>query len=498
MAQLDPSAPDPSGYLPGCRWRRCLEGGVIFFLTILFVRVMAVEPFGVPTGSMAPTLIGNHRSCPCPRCGFAIAVGEPHLDNGLASEPSEAAAEVDCPNCGYGDISLRGQSMVVGDRLLVDKNVFMLRAPRRWEVAVFRCPCDDSKPYVKRVVGLPGEHIQVHQGDIYANGQLQRKSLDQARALALPVYDQRFVPQPNGWRDRWLQDHVQPWGVEDQAALPVASAQRLRQRVRAQLQGSDLIVDATALPSTYRAWVLYRHRSLDRQAEEVIRDAFCYNASTNQSVALNAVHDFLVECELEVQAGVGWLVCQLTDGSDRVQVELPVGWADRPGRLVAGGCVSPSTGRVSLQAGQRYRLLFAFVDRRVAVGLDGVEICPAIDLPALPARAEVSRPLRLGVQGGLHVRMHGLRLLRDLHYLAVGRHGVKGAYPLGPNDYFVLGDNSANSEDSRWWPMPGVPRANFLGKPFLLHQPSRLSAWTFLGWPLQTRVIDWGRVRWLR
>ena len=37
----------------------------------------------------------------------------------------------------------------------------------------------------------------------------------------------------------------------------------------------------------------------------------------------------------------------------------------------------------------------------------------------------------------------------------------------------MLGDNSANSDDSRSWQIPAVPERNFLGKPFLLHQPSR-------------------------
>ena len=50
---------------------------VIFLVVFLFVRVGFVEPFGVPTGSMAPTLIGNHREAPCPRCSHPVRVGIP-------------------------------------------------------------------------------------------------------------------------------------------------------------------------------------------------------------------------------------------------------------------------------------------------------------------------------------------------------------------------------------------------------------------------------------
>ena len=41
------------------------------------------------------------------------------------------------------------------DFILVDKTAYLPRLPRRWEVAVFHCPADLTKPYVKRVAGLP-------------------------------------------------------------------------------------------------------------------------------------------------------------------------------------------------------------------------------------------------------------------------------------------------------------------------------------------------------
>jgi len=64
---------------------------------------------------------------------------------------------------------------------------------------------------------------------------------------------------------------------------------------------------------------------------------------------------------------------------------------------------------------------------------------------------------------------------------------------LGRGEYFMLGDNSSNSEDSRYWSIPGVPERNILGRPLLLHQPSR---WTTIGgWDVQS--IDWKRVRWI-
>ena len=54
-----------------------------------------------------------------------------------------------------------------------------------------------------------------------------------------------------------------------------------------------------------------------------------------------------------------------------------------------------------------------------------------------------------------------------------GRHGTRSPARLGADEFYVLGDNSGNSQDSREWPHPGVPVGDFLGKPFLVHQPLR-------------------------
>ena len=47
---------------PVSQMRRLVESCVLFVSAILLLRTIGVEPFGVPTGSMAPTLCGNHRA----------------------------------------------------------------------------------------------------------------------------------------------------------------------------------------------------------------------------------------------------------------------------------------------------------------------------------------------------------------------------------------------------------------------------------------------------
>ncbi len=49
-------------------------------------------------------------------------------------------------------------------------------APRRWEIVVFRM---FGKVYIKRLIGLAGEEIELADGDVYIDGELARKTFDE-------------------------------------------------------------------------------------------------------------------------------------------------------------------------------------------------------------------------------------------------------------------------------------------------------------------------------
>lgn len=57
------------------------------------------------------------------------------------------------------------------DRVLVTKFIYRLREPVRGDVVVLRYPRNTQRNYIKRVVGLPGEKIQIKKGVLYANGE---------------------------------------------------------------------------------------------------------------------------------------------------------------------------------------------------------------------------------------------------------------------------------------------------------------------------------------
>jgi signal peptidase I len=62
-------------------------------------------------------------------------------------------------------------TLVEGDYVLINKIAYKVGHPSRGDVIVFRYPpAPDQIPYIKRVVGLQGEHVHIAQGKVYING----------------------------------------------------------------------------------------------------------------------------------------------------------------------------------------------------------------------------------------------------------------------------------------------------------------------------------------
>lgn len=461
---------------------------IVFLIVFLFLRVGFVEPFGVPTGSMAPTLIGNHREAPCPRCGYPVRVGIP-----TTGERAGFFADIPCPNCGK-HVNLSEARDINGDRLLVDKNIYQLRSPRRWEVAVFRCSADLSKPYVKRVVGMPNEEIQIVDGDVFANGELLRKSLREVRETRVPVFDLSYSPNPGGWSPRWF---VYP--PEADARLPRDAGREPSPADDSVLQNGTLTLDASA-GSQQEVRLEYRNVNLDDRREEPIKSGNSYDGGVRRESNLYAVHDFYFKCDVEVIAANpdSTFALRLFDGLDAVSVEVSVGKKATGQVRMTHDKLGPisSAAKVAMEPGSTYTVEFAFVDRRATFALDGKVVTAPADLPVEQKRGEVRRPLQLGARG-CRVVLKNVILDRDIHYTQAGKNGTRTPAKLGPTEYFMLGDNSGNSQDSREWPDPGVPESDFIGKPFLIHQPLKLGGVNVGGRDRAYQTLDWSRLRWL-
>jgi signal peptidase I len=71
----------------------------------------------------------------------------------------------------YTPASSMEPTLRIGDRFLVDLRAFERGAPERGDVVIFRLPRDPSILYMKRIIGLPGDEVQVKGGVVHLNGQ---------------------------------------------------------------------------------------------------------------------------------------------------------------------------------------------------------------------------------------------------------------------------------------------------------------------------------------
>jgi signal peptidase I len=119
---------------------------------------------------------------------------------------------------------VRGQSMEPnfenGDYLIIDEISYYFNEPQRGEVVVFKYPNDPSQRYIKRIVGLPGETIEIKSGQVLIFDQEGSQILDESDYLDSSVQtlgdskvtlskDEYFVLGDN----RYASSDSRRWGV---------------------------------------------------------------------------------------------------------------------------------------------------------------------------------------------------------------------------------------------------------------------------------------------
>jgi signal peptidase I len=75
----------------------------------------------------------------------------------------------------YQPVKVEGTSMMPGledqERIFVNKFVYRWEPIERGDIVVFRYPRDTSKSYIKRVIGVAGDHVRIENGQVYVNGE---------------------------------------------------------------------------------------------------------------------------------------------------------------------------------------------------------------------------------------------------------------------------------------------------------------------------------------
>lgn len=182
--------------------REALETVVFVVVLVLMLKLFVVEAFVIPTGSMAETLYGYKKIVTCPECGFEFPVNASR-----EAEPSGGASAQEttgycCPNCRYETTTGAKDGKFPwssGDRVLVGK---FLSVDDRGHVVVFKFPDEPqtkqtAQNYIKRLVGLPGETVAVHNGDLYVTRALTYPK-DAKSETGEPLY-----PRPADDNDLW-------------------------------------------------------------------------------------------------------------------------------------------------------------------------------------------------------------------------------------------------------------------------------------------------------
>jgi len=462
--------------------RETIESIVIAFVLAFLFRSFEAEAFVIPTGSMAPTLMGEHKDVVCEKCAYQYPAG---------ASMEKLVGATTCPICGH-TMRIEDKSFN-GDRILVSKFAYEFAEPRRWDVIVFKYPGNPKQNYIKRLVGLPNETLKIRHGDIFVRKDkdpqdkefpIERKPPHKLKAMLQAVHDTRHIAQDlvdAGWPSRW-----ETWA-------PPGSAPRCSWTI---LNGGRefQITPGDGEPASAQvAWLRYRHvvpsrrdwleiagleepsndllaeQEWDPRGGQLICDYYAYNdiipsqskriprleqlvgqALVDESAGRvpprerHWVGDLALECDVVVENDRGNLLLDLVEGGRHYQCridvsngqavlsidggEVPFIDKDRS----AGPKLAAST---SVQGPGTYRLRFCNADDQLVLWVNEKVVTftdPASGdaAPTTYANVRDCRPvwtkddpgdlLPLGVGSqGASLRVTRLRVLRDIYYVAV-------------------------------------------------------------------------------
>ncbi len=447
-----------------------------FILAFVF-RAFVMEAFRIPTGSMADTLKGAHFRLRCPQCGYQYDHGFVPTSYGMAEDTIPLGAvsirqQTRCPSCGYNTPAGEKVPVANGDRILVLKCIYQFQEPRRWDVIVFKNPTDPSENYIKRLIGLPGETIEIIDGDIYIDGLIARKPPQVQKELWMPIYDHDFQPvNPNegaGFSEhRW-----QPPFNLDGSSWKINSENPTQLALDCPPGQCSVLTygapSANNFAATYAYDDLYTNNRVPEASDLMVR--FYVNPAGSQGQIGITLSKNGVDYKAWVDLTGYMALAKVGNGQESILARKEVSSPPAPGV---------------------YTLVkFANVDHRLLFDFDGNEL--SFDLGRSPDAMEkgAAPSPRAEIFGAGKLTLSHIALFRDVHY--TGRdssrpiRAVEGSpFQLNQDEFFVLGDNSPNSEDGRWWGQPTVasrgskppragivPRYYLVGKALFVYWPS--------------------------
>ncbi len=490
----------------GFNIKETLTAVVISFTMAFVFRGFVIEGFLIPTGSMAPTLLGKHMEIRDPDTGYTWTVGPWDYINGNPALPplpvqggARGPIRVNDPMTG-APIERPSERLLAGDRLFVLKYLKGVYEPKRWEVVVFKAPHVEPQNYIKRLIGLPGDQIALVDGDVFYAPAGSHTKGEGAEAWAEDVWRIARKPervQREVWRTVFDSFYTPPPGTQERFApsdrfrppwTPGGPGwEGLRESRDYRYTGSGPAVltwDDERYPiDDYTPYNQLRvgPQPFDRELRERTRPIFPVSdvsmrfgiepesgpvsvtgELTARGMEFRAVIDEtgarleMRDAPTATDTDISWRTLDSTDRTGLIRpgrvtdVEFwhvdQALWLFINGDLVCGG---PGAGAYELTPARRVL---------AATGRDLKELLrlnPSVSNSALADTRIYRRPVvRWRFEGGPFT-LHRVGLDRDLFY-QVGRQPTLGGHPdyfptLTGDDYMMCGDNSPSSSDGRFW-----------------------------------------------
>jgi signal peptidase I len=408
--------------------RETVESLVIAFTLALLFRAFEAEAFVIPTGSMAPTLMGRHKDLDCSECDFNFQAGASREEDDqshtlrtelgrvnreierlrrLAADSSAGVQQRDvaqqqvtdleapggklsvlqmrlagkmiasatCPNCGNVMKLIEGEGPSVtyearypsynGDRILVDKFAYDFREPNRWDVIVFKYPEGANTNYIKRLVGLPNELVSIAGGDIWTSRDGQPSTI--ARKPPHVMQAMLQVVHDSNFPASFMQTEGWPSAWTDWADTSVWKSEKNRRQFTATCSaGQSASLRYQRFNPTSDDWKEVRLGMGVRKGvtPELIKDFQAYNAISQGG---HWVGDLAVECTLESKSDSGLIVLDLVDGGQQHFCSIDL--ADGTANLVAASGVT-AVATTPIRGKGSWEVMFTNVDDELRLFVD--------------------------------------------------------------------------------------------------------------------------------
>jgi signal peptidase I len=424
-----------------------LESIIVAFVLAFIFRAFVVEAFVIPTGSMAATLYGAHLEFKCSDCGYDFAVGgDWHL------EPDPV-----CPNCFLPQHVPAALTHYAGDRILVLKFLYDFQPPERWDVIVFHNPNLAEQNYIKRLVALPGETIELVRGDVTINGKIVQKTDAAQDALWMLVHDTRYKPTRRDWHPRWIAD--KEWQPQQDGFVAEKTPAR----------------DKTA-------WVTYQHRDPLGHVSN-IGDFYAYNSTDGRRFSSIACTDLGLRAEVTAGQATSVVTVEMRAYKDTFRFELTADGHEQPTRILLNDKpVAQASGGV-LPVGRPITVEAANVDHKLMLLVGGKRVTPIRSLETTPEGDVLYTATPLTPKE---------ERLYDPRPLSVEEYRLLGPEPPSREEYQMLSPEPLNPGKERLLdPKPLTPAEH---DQLIRNSPGAFEMRFFDGKPMtrdERRLLDW-------